>query len=244
MKFDYRIPSIDLVVVNEGKEYHQPYYQVISKEEKLIVNLGDELVAGFFVSYLPTNRRIDINRETGETRVRDYYNLIAHNLQKTSTDLAGIIPGIYHAVKFYCYGFQLKRIGINLDSPSLADLEGLLTQKNSYLSLHGKTPTGKEPKYVASVHFSIEEDLSYIEDIMMRGEYQRQYGSEWFFGEVEYLKDGTIGKGRLIFWYCHCCHITHLKRDTTGLYISKITFMDNRLPDSSHEPVFEGVIRL
>lgn len=57
----------------------------------------------------------------------------------------------------------------------------------TYLEFPGNTKTGKVPKYIAILHYRTDK-------------YDEFEPSENYFGDIFYLKDGNIGKAKLIYW--------------------------------------------
>lgn len=80
----------------------------------------------------------------------------------------------------------------------------------TFLWLNDKTPTGKKPKYVYTVHFNT-----------FKGDYMKEWGNDTF-GEIYYLQDGNIGKVHITMWRNKKLHIIHLKKINGILSINKI----------------------
>jgi hypothetical protein len=75
------------------------------------------------------------------------------------------------------------------------------------------TPTGKLPKYIASLYF-----------------YTKPMGvdqtSNDIFGDLHYLQTGDIGKARIIRWYKHDCFMLHIAIKNNALCVNKIEALD------------------
>ena len=82
----------------------------------------------------------------------------------------------------------------------------------TYLEFPGNTKTGKVPKYIAILHYRTDK-------------YDDPETSENYFGDIYYLKDGNIGKAKLIYWRNKSMYEITLGLSGLTLTVKKVDFL-------------------
>lgn len=88
-----------------------------------------------------------------------------------------------------------------------------LPENSVRLTLSPLTPTGKKARYPVTVRFNA---------------YRQARGPiDGSHGNVSYLRDGSIGKAQLNFWYGHVHYGAHFKLIDGRIALSVLTYCDN-----------------
>lgn len=132
----------------------------------------------------------------------------------------------------------LERIRVDFTNVKpVLDVQSWLPEHYVWMYLNPKTPTGRLPKYIATVEFKagLEQpnNLS-LEDL---DHFIEEHPSpEQSYGKIDYLPDGSVGKARLSIWSNSSFYVAYYKLIGGELSVSLLT----KVVDGSSKTLFRA----
>lgn len=191
---------------------HSEYYDAINTRERVDLSVIEPCGFSFSDVILQTNRVVDV--ETGE--IRGEGNIVLSdeddvNYKKFLNDWSAVSPYLNTLVEYVSAwpADEVNRMTHILPCFNESKWDDNHSHCNRTILVEGLTPTGKAKKY--PVIFT--STLTIFHSLNVRERRKDTISIQGF-----YLKDGTIGKGKINIWVGHNGHLCEFEKSASGYY--------------------------
>lgn len=181
---------------------------------------------GFTILQTPCIEVSTVNCSTGEVK-RDYEFYVASgkDYRKIFADLRTVIFPLLDEARKYdkAFPFINDYDFTNIVDPRENGLDDFGSREYIRLRFSETTKTGKPPKYVINADLSTSRTFDH--SVWPCTHYVTIY--------IDYLSDGSVGKGHCAFWDDHVCHSVKFARRKGKLFVSFVELNNMKKADGT-----------